>query len=252
MRIPPIHEWEESDLPHLKRILDRTETLVCQPVRDHYRGLLGTAELARLTDAKLVIYPVLRFDALFPFVAIIRSPKDPSLNPPVIPYHDLRIFARAAGLKGHKAPLGDAYRKNFRLTLGELSKREAAHGAVPMSDWLEAERPLWHTINHPNNATLEELGRRVATAIGGAPDSLGELTAPEDREMLGHLEAPVELRAAAALGVNMQGRHTWTENGNPVPNFVQEHLAFYQDHPEVIEAGLRRHAEKLEILGLHR
>jgi hypothetical protein len=38
LRVPPVHELEAGDLPHLDRLLAGATLLLAQPVRDGYRG----------------------------------------------------------------------------------------------------------------------------------------------------------------------------------------------------------------------
>jgi hypothetical protein len=40
--------------------------------------------------ATVVRWPVIRWAGLHPFQAIVRDPRDPSRDPPIVPYHDLR------------------------------------------------------------------------------------------------------------------------------------------------------------------
>lgn len=252
-RIPPVHEFTAEDLELLAPILGHADVLVTQPIRDDYRGLaLGTAQLAALLPpgAQTILYPVLRWDGLMPWHAIIRDPADPSRNPPVVPYHDLRILAAAA--RGLDAPVEpdpgtDAFRAAAELSIGHLRTRERHHGTVVVSDHL-ATFPVWHTINHPSNATLAVLAQRVLDEI--VPG--GTVTPPADREMLGNLRAPVDPAAAAALGVDDPGREVWTLAGTPIPwpELVREQLAFYRAHPQIVAAGLERHAARLALLGL--
>ncbi|MDU0479614.1 WcbI family polysaccharide biosynthesis putative acetyltransferase [Staphylococcus chromogenes] len=247
-RIPPIHEWETDDLPFVRAALTQTDVLVMQQVRADYRGLpIGTAQLARLlpAHARILRFPVLRFDALHPYLAIIRPPSDPGLNPPIVPYHDLRILARAAGLSQPRAVPAEAYGDCARVNVAELARREARDGIVVMSDYLETN-PVWHTLNHPDNATLAELARRVLRAL--AVD--GEVSPPADREMLGRLQAPILPAAAAALGVSAR-RPEWLQDGKPIPqaDINAAHLAFYAAHPEAVAAGLQRHSTRLNTLG---
>ena len=118
-----------------------------------------------------------------------------------------------------------------------------------VSDHLETA-PVWHTINHPSNETLAYMAQQVLDEI--VPG--GTVTPPADREMLGGLQAPVEPRAAHALGVPdaAVGREQWTAAGDPLdwPSLVAEQLAFYREHPQIVAAGLTRHAERLALLGL--
>lgn len=254
-RIPPVHEFTGEDVDLLRGILARADVLVTQPIRDDYRGLpLGTAQLAELLPpgAHTVTYPTLRWDGLMPYHAIVRDPADPSRNPPVVPYHDLRILAAAArGLDRpvETRPSEEALRAAAGLSIGQLRAREERHGTVTVSDVLETA-PVWHTINHPSNATLAALAQRVLDEI--APG--GDVTAPADREMLGGLSAPVDPRAARALGVDVEGRGQWCAGGNPVDPelLVRGQLEFYRRHPGVVEAGMARHAERIALLELDR
>lgn len=247
-RIPAIHEWTAEDVELMGDVLAATDVLVMQPVRDDYRGLpCGTDQLAALlpAGARVVRYPVLRFDGLMPYHAIIRSPADPSLNPPVVPYHDLRILIAASrGLDTpvEATPPDETLRELAALSIAELRTREQDHTTVVVSDHLETT-PVWHTMNHPDNSTLIHLAHRVLAAIGID----GEVRDP-GRELLGNLDAPVDPQAARALGVEVEGREAWRPA--PAEDIAQAQLEFYREHPEVVEAGLKRHARRLQMLGL--
>ncbi|QGU07139.1 hypothetical protein COCCU_05975 [Corynebacterium occultum] len=257
-RIPPIHEWESSDLPFVEAALAKTDVLISQPVKADYRDLpVGTEQLrSLLPEGSLTLrYPVLRYDGLMPYQVIIRSPRDPSLNPPVVPYHDLRILAAADRGLHHlveASPSAENLRTLAELSVAQLRSREERHGAVVMSDHLQTA-PLWHTINHPDNTTLVVLARRVLQALAeaGMIDSDVDVTPPADREMLGGLQAPVDAQAAAALGVAAaaEGRENWQPGVDPA-QLLSEQLSFYRAHPEVIAAGMQRHAQRLALLGL--
>lgn len=259
-RIPPVHEWSASELPLVRRALQHADVLLSQPIRDDYRGLpVGTRQLAAVLRADAVVhrFPVLRFDGLMPYQAIIRSPQEPGLNPPVVPYHDLRILAAADRGLDHRvevAPGPAVLRQLAAMSVSQLARREARHDAIPLSDYL-ATTPVWHTINHPDNATLVELARRVLARLqdGGILDRAGKLdvTAPAERELLGGLQAPVSAAATAALGVTgtVTGREHWFP-GLDERQLVHQQLRFYRAHPEIITAGMNRHAERLALLEL--
>lgn len=254
-RIPPVHELASDDLPALRELLARTDILAIQPIRDDYRGLpLGTSQLIALLppSATVVLFPVLRYDGLMPYQAIIRDPDEPSLNPPVVPYHDLRILAAAARGLDSPAPGTtdlDVLRRAAALSVGQMRAREEHHGTVPMADYLDTA-PQWHTVNHPNNATLATLAQRVADIV--VPGAT--VTPPADREMLGETDAPIDAHAARALGVHATARHSWTFRGREIPDAEIEraHFELYRSRPRLVQAGLERHAERLDLLGLMR
>lgn len=246
VRTPAIHEWTQEDVELAGALISRADAVIMQPVRAGYRDLeCGSAQLARhLPDhGRMIGVPVLRFDGLMPYQAIIRSPKNPSLNPPLIPYHDLRLLAAARGVAEVPEVSDKALRTLAAMSVEELRRRERAHGTVVVSDYLETH-PVWHTINHPDNATLTHLARKVCEELGVD----GQVGDP-GRELLGGLDAPVDKHAARALGVTAEGREAWL----PEPEgWVQAHLEFYAEHPDVVSAGAERHARRLELLGLDR
>lgn len=249
-RIKPVHELAPSDMGWFLDLVRRADVLVTQPIRDGYRGLpVGTRQLRALLDddARHVTVPVLRFDGLMPYQAIIRDPDDPSLNPPVVPYHDLRTLVTAAGFAPAAKPSPDAYQRAAAMSVDQIRRRERAHGAVVVSDYLETH-PVWHTVNHPDNATLAFMAQRVLDALGleGEPQ-------PPEYEMLGGLNAPVDPDAAAALGVSVEGRDVWRDRAAGVIDADEiraAQLEFYRERPALVRHGLERHAERIANLGL--
>lgn len=245
-RIAPVHELEAADMGWFLDLVARADVLVTQPIRDNYRGLpVGTRQLQ--TSARRVVVPVLRFDGLMPYQAIIRDPVDPALNPPVVPYHDLRTLAAAAGYAGAAAPSPDALRRAAAMSVEQMRVRERAHGAVVVSDYLETT-PVWHTVNHPDNATLAFMASRILEALG-----LSDEPVAPDYEMLGGLDAPIDAAAADALGVSVAGREEWRERGAgdiDADEIRAAQLEFYRQRPALVAHGLQRHAERLANLGL--
>ncbi|WP_426707467.1 WcbI family polysaccharide biosynthesis putative acetyltransferase [Corynebacterium auriscanis] len=291
-RIPPVHELTTADMPWFGELLKGSDVVVAQPIRDDYRGLpVGTAQAFATAPphAQQVVVPVLRFDGLMPYQAIIRDPDDSSLNPPVVPYHDLRILVAAAASSGESVAAGaanvlgravtpaalyrnvepealhrnvepEALRRNVgpaalrhaaAMSVQQIRNREKRHDTVVISNFLETN-PVWHTVNHPNNETLCVLARGVLRTLGLPTESI---TAP-DYEMLGELDAPIEPESADALGVDptaVAGRESWkTRNGGVLDEeqIVREQLEFYRQRPRLVAHGLQRHADRIENLGL--
>lgn len=247
VRVPPVHELTAEDLPHLDRLLAEVDVLVSQPVRDGYRGLpLGTAEvLARAgRRPRSVVVPIVRWAALHPFQVIVRSPAG---DPPVVPYSDLRTLALAAGrapLPGIPSP--GAVRAVRDLSVRELRAREERHGTVGVIDLLDAAgAAAAHTVNHPGNAVLTGLARRVLDATG----TPAEPTDP-GRTLLDSVHAPVLPAVLDALGLPGRAQDDWVVSGSRIPDAsVREaQLRWYADHPGVAEAGLDRHAEAFAVL----
>ncbi|WP_424464307.1 WcbI family polysaccharide biosynthesis putative acetyltransferase [Pseudoclavibacter helvolus] len=250
VRTPPVHELEPGDLPSLEAWLDRASVLVAQPVRDDYRGLpVGTRQLtARLrAGARTALFPVIRFAGLYPFQAIIRPPSDTSLVPPLVPYHDLRTLAEAAGvdaLPGGASPA--AISAVAAESIRQLRVREERHGTVPVAELFE--RPSFaqaRTINHPGNPVWLETARRVRERLG-----LPEIELRLDREILNSIHAPREPEVIEAWGLDADPTDSWTVDGAQVETerIREAHLGWYRAHPDAVAEGLSRHGATMEAL----
>ncbi|WP_299022748.1 WcbI family polysaccharide biosynthesis putative acetyltransferase [uncultured Dietzia sp.] len=253
--VRPVYEMTAEDLPGLHSDLARTDVLIIQPIRDDYRDLpLGHRQLAaRLPpSATVVLVPVLRYAGLHPYQVLIRPPRDRSLVPPIAPYHDLRaVLAAATGDRDvlGATPTREQARAAARESVDALRARELAHGTLPASDLLDGV-PRWHTINHPDRRTLAEVFDRILSELpAGLIDPAPRLG---DREPLGATRAPVDPAVERALGLPAIGPREWLVDGTPVPahEVTEAHLAWYAATPGVVEEGLRRHAARLDLLGL--
>lgn len=252
VRIPPVHELTAADLPPLRRLLARTAVLLSQPVRDDYRDLpLGTRQLAAALPrgARVLRWPVVRHTGLHPYSAIVRHPSDMGAVPPVVAYHDLRTLAVAAGATGVPRHGPGELREVARASVAELARRESRDCDVGVSDVLDGLGVgAAHTLNHPGNAVLIALARRVQGALGRVADA-----GDPGRELLGGVRAPLEPAVLAALGLDARSaRAGWLVDGKTVPDETVRtaQLDWYAGHPQWMDAGLRRHADRLELLGL--
>ena len=256
VRMPPVHELERSDLEPLRALLGRAAVLLCQPIRDGYRDLpLGTAELAAElpSTARVVRWPVIRYAGLHPFQAIVRHPADRSVVPPVVPYHDLRTVVAARDGKtvddDWDVEVDDAaFVAVAEASQAELARREALHCDVRVSDVLgPSGAHAAHTVNHPGNGVLAELGRRVLSAMGvprSVPVPAGTL--------LGSAIAPLEPRVLKARNIVAPGRVDWWFDGTEIrPGDVHRtQLQWYYDNPDYVGLAVERHAHTLDLLGL--
>lgn len=259
VRVPPAHELTAEDMPALDELLSRTVLLLSQPVREDYRGLpIGTTQLrARLGARRVVRWPVVRFTGLHPYSAIVRHPSDRSAVPPVVPYHDLRTLAAAAGRVRSADDVPGVPAERLRVigidSVAELARRERLHTDVGVSDLLIGYGlDAAHTLNHPGNRVLVALARRIQQAVGAPVDAVDP-----GREMLGGIKAPLEEPVLRAWGLEPQGvdvvaRPDWLVDGVPVTvdTVRQAQLEWYASHPDWVEAGLRRHAQPMRLLGL--
>lgn len=250
VRIPPVHEIEDDDLPHLDRTLAAVGVLVTQPVKDGYRGLpVGTSEVAgALPDGAVVVrIPAIRYAGLFPFQVLVRAP--PLGDPPVVPYHDLRTMVQAAtGARPASGAPADAYREIERSSVAELRRREQAGGIVAVFDLLHrAGVAAAHTVNHPGNPVLRGLAERVLERLGH------QVEVPDPgRTLLDAVHTPLAADVLDALGLPGPARDTWVVAGVEVGDdeVRDEQLRWYATHDHVAPAGLRRHRDAAARLGL--
>lgn len=252
IRVPPVHELAADEVPFLERLLHRTAVLMAQPIADDYHDLpLGTAQVAAVArDARTVIFPVFRYQGLFPFQAVFHHAE--AGDPPVVPYHDLRTLLTAAG---HRHLLPEPGPEQVRAlaewSIEQLRRREVSAGAVPVSDLIGAAgHRAANVINHPGNPVLVGLARRLQESLGWPVDAVDP-----GRELLDSIHAPLREDVLDALGCGTNGatKH-WVVSGEPVSDesIVAAHLDWYAARPEVVAEALDRCAEQLQLLGADR
>jgi hypothetical protein len=254
VRVPAVHELTRTDVPHVRRLAEVTSVLLSQPIRAGYNDMpLGTDDLMEMLPAggRVIRWPVVRYSGLEPFSTIVRDPADPGADPPVVPYHDLRTLTLAAGVRQDwdvDLPAATV-REVSELSLAELRRREEAGTDVAVSDLIEPSgADAMHTINHPGNPVLGALAERVLDALD-APGQVPE----RERALLGTTMAPREPRVLEALGLPAERSRThWEHAGTKysVDAVREAQLEHYADHPDLIQAGLDRYAELIDLLGL--
>lgn len=259
VRIPPVHELERSDLPHLQALLARADLLISQPVRADWRGLpCGTQQLAAdAPSARLVMIPVVRHTGLHPFGALVRTPW--MGDPPTVPYHDLRtILAAARGESAARGEAGDrpqghglaeGFRAVEAASIAELRRREARDDLVPVSDLIRpAGADAMLTINHPGNAVLVPLAGRILEAcrVDAPPRDPG-------RTLLASIQAPRRADVLEALGLDpAAARDAWEVGGEEIADarVAADQAPWYADKEPVVRAALERYRPAIEALGL--
>lgn len=258
VRVPPVHELEQDDLPHLQRVLDRADVLLAQAVQDDYRGMpLGTSQLAsRSGGARVVALPNYFSRTLFPQQVLVRG--EGIGDPPVVPYQDVRRIGRAAGWSGPWEPPAELVGARAEAGREELRRREREQGSLVISDVAEtAGADAGWTVDHPGNPVLLALAQRVLDHLvdvgdldrrdGGVPQ-----VADPGRILLASVQTPLSPVVLEALGLDVsEARPAWVVDGRTVPDeeVDEAHAAFYEEHPVVVETGLRKYADLLTAWG---
>ncbi|GMA28675.1 WcbI family polysaccharide biosynthesis putative acetyltransferase [Arenivirga flava] len=249
IRVPAVFELTADDLPHLRRLLAGAAFVVSQPIRDGYRDLpIGTAQLREAAPrAVFATVPSIRFAGLHPAHLILRDPGFVHGDPPLVPYHDLRVLAEAVGAEGLPArPSAATVRAIAELSREELRAREErARTDVIVSDLFDAPAfDLMRTINHPGNPVLRETGTRLLRALG-LP---GEARDP-GRPLLASVEAPREAAVIEVFGIDAEPVEHWTVEGRAlgVAEVREAHLAWYAERPDLVEYAWLRARPTVEL-----
>lgn len=242
VRMPPVHELTEDDLAPLRRLLCASTLLVAQPVKDGYRGLpLGIGEVARelAPGAQVVRWPVVFYNGLFPWQALVRVSDD--IDPPGVPYHDLRTLTGRTPVEPDLASVA-------QRSVDELARRERDTD-VGVADLVRgAGAGAVHTVNHPGNELMIALAQRVQAAVGAPRDAVDP-----GRVLLGGVRSPLEAEVLAALGLDPSlARDQWLVAGEPVDpaSIVEVQRAWYAQRPDAVAEGHRRYPDTLPLLGL--
>lgn len=252
VRLPPVFELEAADMDDFVALIRRTSYFVTQPIVDDYRGLpLGSAQVRALLpeSATSVTVPVMRWAALHPTQVIVRAPGVG--DPPVVPYHDLRVLVAAS--RGDRTvdlvqPSSAAVRAVRDISRDQLRIRQDHHDTVDAVAEFEAAggAATW-TINHPQNEVLRGVAARILERLGVAAD-----VADPGRVLLSTTMAPVSGATLAALDLKGEQRSSWVHQGRDITEeeVSAGQLAWYAENPQVVAAGLRRHAQTLNALGI--
>lgn len=251
VRVPPVHELVEDDLPHLHRLLGQLDVLVAQAVSDDYHGMpLGTDQVAQqLPDqGRVVRAPNYFSTALYPEQVLVRKGDPDVVDPPLVPYHDVRRIGRAAGWTGPDVVPAEAIRRGERDSLAELERREREQDSLVISDLVRgAGGEAGWTVDHPGNPVLVGLAERVLDHLGLAGDQVHD----PGRVLLSSVVSPLRPEVIEALGLEAEARPGWTVDGEEVSDdeIGAAHEEFYAAHPRVVDVGVEKKAATLEALG---
>lgn len=261
--VPAAHEVERRQVRSLSALFRRTSLLLTQPVRDNYRDLpLGTEQIISMCPSNVTVvrFPSMYYEGLHPYQVYVNTGGHLSEPAPRTGYHDLRLLAasfRSLSNEGasqfvasYVPPAGQIFRIAEESS-EQLRIREVMLD-VGISDLLD-RRSRFHdrsflTVNHPSNTVMNVLVERFLTMMGMVyePPLL-------QNELLGAVSAPVNAAVAEMLGLaNGRVGTDWQLHGQTVSeeSLMAEHLNWYRSRRDVVEAGVKQHAERLRDLHL--
>ena len=258
---PSVHLATEDDVARLHQRLTSADLLVVHRIQPGYRNSIGLDTATLRTHlppaAQALILPNLHFEGPYPFIAYAHDP-DGQLaalesESPLGSYHDFLAMAAAADahpiealLQPPSEGLINHIRQAHRQSIQELQFRERDCDIV-MSDWIDQNHrrlPLMHTINHPTQASLDQILRRLVHRIAplqGLQDDLYDC-----HEHLGALSIPIHPWVHQALDLGPWASSWGQRQGETftIEQQIKESIHFYQRHPWIIQHN--RHHPKLE------
>jgi len=252
---PPVYLADAADVRQLHAQLGQADRLIAQRVQPGYRDGIGldTATLRALlpTGAETLVLPNLHYEGHHPWLGYAHDPDGLlaalEADSPLGGYQDFLAMAAAArglslaSLLEHPAPepLLELLRQQHQASLAELRRREQ-YCTLTISDWIaerHRQQPIAHTINHPTQASLDQLLRRLLSALG-IPNQLGEALF-DPNEYLGALSLPIHPWVRQALALEPWAERWGQRGGTPLLIEAQlaAGLAFYRQHPWIAAAN---------------
>lgn len=252
---PSVHLATADEVANLHRELVDTDVLVMHRVQPGYRNNIGLDSpfLRSLLpeDSRSFVLPNLHYEGYFPWTTYAQDP-DGRLTAlesesPLGPYHDFLAMAAAqegleyADLMEYRCTpqIADLLLNAHGQSLNELSSRESDCD-VEISDWIAAnfrDIPLAHTINHPTQAILDQLLRRLLSKLN-SPHRLGpELF--DSTEYLGDLSIPIHPWVRQALRLGPWACQWGRRRNEPftIDAQLSESIAFYRRHSWMASAN---------------
>jgi hypothetical protein len=249
---------DDPALAEFVETVSRASLVLSQLVRSDYHGApVGTDQVRELLSdrAQLLTFPQLHYEGLFPYhVYVSIDGEHFGADAPLVIYHDLRFIQCAA--KGYDAATAGRWLERYEPPLDTIREHAAYQRKiliaiqdrvdVQLTDSLLDDRAFL-TIDHPSNATMFEVSAGVHAALGLPQQPFRLLP-----EVLGNIRMPIEQPALRALGIEAQARPSWFVRGaeHSLAAVLELHLGFYRERPEVLEAGLSEHAERMQALDL--
>jgi hypothetical protein len=245
---PSVHLATADDVANLHRELANTDALVMHRVLPGYRndiGLDSPCLRALLPEgSSSFVLPNLHYEGYFPWTTYAQDPDGllPALEAesPLGPYHDFLAMAAAqdgldyTDLMEYRCTpqIADLLLNAHAQSLDELSSRESDCD-VGISDWIAANFrniPLAHTINHPTQATLDQLLRRLLAKLNTAHSLGPELF--DSTEYLGDLSIPIHPWVRQALRLGPWACQWGQRRKEPfrIEAQLSESIAFYRRH----------------------
>jgi Polysaccharide biosynthesis enzyme WcbI len=176
-RLEPVFMMNEAHHGPVYEALAAADIVFAQRISDEFKmDWLSSAEIRKSFGGKVVVWPNIYFDGYFPGVSYVYHGGWGKLLSPLVEYHFTQVMA--AHRAGHSIEAAiDAFAGEgllattpdpFGQSLAQLRAREADTDVI-ISDFIAeqaTQQRLFYTPNHPMNALLGEMLRRMAAKTG--------------------------------------------------------------------------------------
>lgn len=251
--LKPVFMLTEEDLADFKKDVAECDIFLTQPIGGQKYVDMGidtkTLKETMKSNAKLIQMPVPYFIGYFPEQFYLHDENGNLVGTHdglPSPYHNKIIFWGYINGKSAQEILELLYAscnmKNIKKlvadSFAELRRREETID-FKISDYIKnnytKERLFW-TINHPTNALIQELSRRVLLLLGIKRHfwNIKPVISEIKQEYLNGYVTPILPSVASELGFSFQ--NTREENKNRyVLEVVKQSYAYYDAHPYLVE-----------------
>lgn len=249
-----VHLATPEEVEAFHRLLAGVDVLLIHRIQPGYRhdiGLENRTLAGHLPPGgRQLLLPNIHYEGHHPWIGYAHDPQGQlaalEASSPLGPYHDfLAMQAAARGLSAQDilaAPLhpeiADRIRQHHQHSLEQLRRREI-DCAVEISSWIERNHrrvPVSHTCNHPTQAALEALLRRLLEHL--EPGAEIDTARLERREYLGALSIPILPWVRQALELEDWAASWGLREGTrpfPIEAQLAASIAFYREHPWIAE-----------------
>ncbi|MCX5938477.1 MAG: WcbI family polysaccharide biosynthesis putative acetyltransferase, partial [Cyanobium sp. LacPavin_0920_WC12_MAG_62_9] len=250
-----MHLATAAEVARLHQALPKADVLVMHRVQPGYRNNIGldstTLKSLLSPSARCLVLPNLHYEGQLPWCGYGQDPDGRlaalEADSPLGPYQDFLAMAAAGlgldaeDLLNQSCPEGVAALLQIahQSSLAELQSREAQCN-VQLSDWIaehHRHQPIGHTINHPTQASLRELLRRLIGQLD--PENRLGPDPFDGQDHLDSLSLPIHPWVQQALNLGAWST-SWGQREN-IPFSIQaqlaESIAFYRLHPWIAAAN---------------
>lgn len=243
-----------DDVPAMHHLVNHADVFITERLPEGFRGLpIGLEDtIPQLRPGvPVVTFPRISYAGLHPF-QIGHDPVSGLLDPPLVPYHDLRTVAVASGHRtpeqawGRRLP-GRLIREFAAWQLLRMRREEARTDVGVAGSVRAAGMDAVHTVDRPGNLLLVQIAKAIQECL-----DVDTLAADPGGPLFGQFRGPVDPIVAGALGLGVPTQNAWTVNGRSVDtaDIRDAHLQWYRKHPDVLKAVLAAQAPRMDILGL--